>query len=127
MSWLTWICSTGLGVSAPRPDSWLAVLRARNPCFELTDPPFRNSQSIALAFAATGSRPAALLASPRHRIGASSGPPQPGGVTDTGSHEIVPVRIDQHPLAAMAVLAGSDDLPRQLQQLLFYTADGITL
>jgi hypothetical protein len=40
---------------------------------------------------------------------------------------MVPVRIDQHPLAAMAVLAWSDDLPRQLQQLLFDTADGITL
>ncbi len=52
-----------------------------------------------------------MLTSPRHRIGASSGPPQPGGVTDTGSHEIVPVRIGQHPLAAMAVLAWSDDLP----------------
>jgi hypothetical protein len=33
----------------------------------------------------------------------------------------------RHPLAAIAVLAGSDDLPRQHQQLLFDTAEGITL
>ena len=48
------------------------------------------------------------------------------GATDAGRHGMVPVCIDQHPLAATAALVWSDDLPRQLQQLLFDTADGIT-
>ncbi len=81
---------------------------------------------MTLAFAATGSRPAAVLTGPRHRIGASPGLPQPDGVTDTTSDATVPVRIDHHPLTATAGLVWSDDLPRVLQQLLFDTADGIT-
>jgi len=38
---------------------------------------------------------------------------------------MVPVRAEQHPLTATAGLAWSGDLPRQLQQVLFGTADGI--
>jgi DNA-binding transcriptional LysR family regulator len=103
-------------------DAWLAVLRAHNPRFEFSDPPFRNSLPITLAFAATGSRPTAVLTGPRHRVGA-----EPGGPADraSGTYEMVPVLVEQHPLVATASLAWSGDLPRELQQLLFDTADGI--
>ncbi|HEX9353469.1 MAG TPA: hypothetical protein VF933_06590 [Streptosporangiaceae bacterium] len=68
-----------------------------------------------------------MLTGARHRIGAGPGLPQPDGATDISSHEMVPVRIDHHPLTATAGLVWSDDLPRALQQLLFDTADGTTL
>jgi DNA-binding transcriptional LysR family regulator len=110
--------------SAGTYNAWLAVLRTQNPHFEFTDPPFRNSLPMTLAFAATGSRPAAVLTGPRHRIGAGPGPAQPDPAT--GTHDMIPVRIRQHPLAATAALAWSGDLPRQLQQVLFDTADHIT-
>ncbi len=67
-----------------------------------------------------------MLTGPRHRIGAGSGPAQPDPATGTDTHDMVPVRVQQHPLAATAGLVGSGDLPRQLQQVLFNTADGIT-
>ena len=107
-------------------DNWLAVLQARNPRFEFTDPPFRNSLSIALAFAATGSRPTAVLTGPHHRIGAGPGAAQLDEAADTRNYEMVAVRIRQQPLAATAGLVWSGELPRKLQQLLFDTADGIT-
>jgi LysR family transcriptional regulator, benzoate and cis,cis-muconate-responsive activator of ben and cat genes len=40
---------------------------------------------------------------------------------------MVCVRLDPAPLTANAALAWSGDLPRQLQQVLFDVADGITL
>ena len=47
-------------------DAWLARLRAiGTPRFAFTDPPFRNSLPITLAFAATGTRPTAVLTGPR--------------------------------------------------------------
>jgi len=107
-------------------DHWLEALQARNPRFEFTDPPFRNSLSIALAFAATGSRPTAVLTGPRHRVGADPGAARPDEAADTGDHEMVAARIEQQPLVATAGLVWSGDLPRELQQLLFDTADGIT-
>ena len=107
-------------------DSWLAALRTRNPRFEFTDPPFRNSLSIALAFAATGRRPTAVLTGPRHRIGAAPGAAEPDQDADTRNYEMVAVRIERQPLVATAGLVWSGELPRKLQQLLFETADGIT-
>jgi DNA-binding transcriptional LysR family regulator len=112
-------------VSPATYDRWLAVLRVRNPRFEFTDPPFRNSLPVALAFAATGSRPTAVLTGPRHRIGAGPGAAQPAEAADTRDYEMVAVRIEQQPLAATAGLVWSGELPRNLQQLLFDTADGI--
>jgi DNA-binding transcriptional LysR family regulator len=105
-------------------DTWLAVLRTQNPRLEFRDPPFRNSLPITLAFAATGTRPTAVLTGPRHRTGTGPGSasPEPAG----GTYDMVPVRIEQHLLAATAGLVWSGDLPRELQQLLFDTADGIT-
>jgi DNA-binding transcriptional LysR family regulator len=41
-----------------------AVLRDSDPHFEVTGPPFRHSLFMALAFAATGDRPNALLTVP---------------------------------------------------------------
>jgi hypothetical protein len=39
---------------------------------------------------------------------------------------MVPVRVKQRRLAATAGLVWSGNLPRQFQQMLFDTADGIT-
>jgi len=113
-------------VSPATYDRWLAVVQARNPRFEFTDPPFRNSLSIALAFAVTGSRPTAVLTGPRHRIGADPGAAQPDEAADTRDYEMVAVPIEQQPLVATAGLVWNGELPRKLQQLLFDTADGIT-
>ena len=104
-------------------DSWLEVLRARNPRFDFTDPPFRHSLPLALAFAATASRPTAVLTGPRLRAGAWRPPTQP--VPATGTYDMVPARVEHRPLTATAAVVWSGDLPRQLQQLLFDTADGI--
>jgi DNA-binding transcriptional LysR family regulator len=102
--------------------AWLAVLRTMDPRIEFTDPPFRNSLPMTLAFAATASRPTAVLTCPRHVIGARK-TPLPHRAADTC--DMVPVRLDQSPLAATAGLVWSGDLPRPLQQVLFDTADGI--
>ena len=106
-------------------DAWLARLQAaRSPRFAFTDPPFRNSLPMALAFAATGTRPTAVLTGPRHRIGHGPGPPPPGEPAG-GTYDMVPRRIGRHPLAAIAGLVWNADLPRQLQQVLFDTAETI--
>jgi DNA-binding transcriptional LysR family regulator len=112
-------------VSPATYDNWLAVLQARNPRFEFTDPPFRNSLSIALAFAATGSRPTAVLTGPSHRIGAGPGASQPDEAAHTRNYDMVAVRIERQPLVAAAGLVWSGELPRELQQLLFDIADGL--
>src|SRR6266568_5029213 len=53
---------------SPGPyDAWLAAMRASNPRFDFTDPPFRQSLPMTLAFAATASRPTAVLTDPQHR------------------------------------------------------------
>ena len=106
-------------------DAWLARLQAaRSPRFAFTDPPFRNSLPMTLAFAATGTRPTAVLTGPRHRIRHGPGPAPPGDPAG-GTYDMVPRRIGRHPLAAIAGLVWSADLPRQLQQVLFDTAETI--
>src|SRR6266498_747162 len=83
-------------------DRWLAVLRAVDPRFEFTDPPVRHSLPMALAFAATASRPAAVLTGPT----AIAGPP-PGGnrlPRPAGTGDMVRLRIAGHPLTATAAL-----------------------
>jgi DNA-binding transcriptional LysR family regulator len=106
-------------------DSWLEVLRARNPRFDFTDPPFRHSLPMTLAFAATASRPTAVLTAPRVHAGAWRPPTRP--IPATGAYDMVPVRVEHRPLTATAGLVWSGDLPRQLQQLLFDAADSIDL
>src|SRR6266571_5659477 len=58
-------------------DRWLAVLRAVDPRFEFTDPPFRHSLPMTLALAATASRPTAVLTGPLHLTGVQTSPVRP--------------------------------------------------
>ena len=103
---------------------WLKVLQAIDPDFGFTDPPFRQSLPMTLAFAATAGRPTAVLTGPRHLTG-TRGRLRPD--TPAGTYDMVPVRLEQHPLTATAGLVWSGDLPRQHQQVLFDTADGVML
>jgi DNA-binding transcriptional LysR family regulator len=110
--------------SAGTYDRWLKILRATHPRFEFTDPPVRHSLPVALTFAATASRPTAVLTGPT----AIAGPPP--GVTQlprpAGADDMTRVSIAGHPLTATAALIWHGDLPRPLQQILFDTADGLT-
>ena len=101
-------------------DAWLAVLRTASPRFEFTDPPFRNSLPMTLAFAATGSRPTAVLTGPRYRTMAGSAQTERHRAAKT--YDMVPVHIDQRPLTATAGMVWNVDLPRQFQQVLVDTA-----
>jgi hypothetical protein len=96
-------------------DAWLAVLRGENPCFAFTDPPFRRSLPVTLAYAATGSRPAAVLTGPRHRVDDPAGA---GSYPADGTYGMTPVRVEAHPLTAAAALVWNGDLPRDLRQVL---------
>ena len=104
-------------------DHWLQVLRTADPRFEFTDPPFRQSLPMALAFAATADRPTGVLTGPS----AIAGPPS--GVTrlprPTSTADMTRASIAGHPLTATAALVRHGDLPRPLQQILFDTADGV--
>jgi DNA-binding transcriptional LysR family regulator len=104
-------------------DRWLEVLRAVDPGTGFSDPPVRHSLPMALAFAATASRPTAVLTGPT----AIAGPPP--GVTrlprPADSGDMARVSIAGHPLTATAALIWNGDLPRPLQQILFDTADGV--
>ncbi|MDT4974024.1 MAG: hypothetical protein QOG22_4167 [Pseudonocardiales bacterium] len=105
-------------------ECWLEVLRAVNPQFEFTDPPVRNSLPMALAFAATADRPAAVLTGPTDIAG-----PPPGVIRlprPAGTGDMARVSIPGHPLTATAALVWNGDLPRPLQQILFDTADGVS-
>ncbi len=104
-------------------DAWLAVLREADPRFEFTDPEFRRLLPITLAFAASTSRPTAVLTGPHHRLGDWPGPAEPDPAADPAG--LVRARIHRSPLTATAALAWSPDLPRPLQQVLFDTADSI--
>jgi len=86
-------------------DRWLDVLRAQNPHFVFT----------------------AVLTGPRQRIQAWAAPaqPDPGIILDTPG--MVPVRVAQRKLTATASLIWNGGLPRQLQQLLFDTAEVLCL
>jgi DNA-binding transcriptional LysR family regulator len=105
-------------------EAWTRVLRGVDPRFEFTDPPFRHSLPMALAFAATADRPAAVLTGPSVPAGTWPVPipPQQAAAGD----EMVRVGLRDHPLTATAALVWSGDLPRPLQQILFDTADGVT-
>jgi DNA-binding transcriptional LysR family regulator len=108
-------------------DAWTRILRTVDPHFEFTDPPFRHSLPMALAFASTGDRPAAVLTGPSVIAGTRPGLIRlPRLPRSAGTHDMVRVSIDHHPLTATASLVWSGDLPRPLQQILFETADGVT-
>ena len=106
-------------------DAWSKVLQAADPRFGFTDPPFRRSLPLTLAFAATADRPTAVLTGPATAAGSRVTPirrPRPADASG-----MVRVRLQQHPLAASAALIWSGDLPRPLQQILFQTADSLTM
>jgi len=105
-------------------DAWTEVLRAVNPRFEFTDPPFRHSLPMSLAFTATSDRAAAVLTSPTVSAGTWPGPIRPQQLPRVG--DMVRVSLEGQPLTATATLVWSGDLPRPLQQILFDTADGVT-
>jgi len=107
-------------LNAETYDAWLAVLRTASPRFAFTDPPFRNSLPMTLAFAATGSRPTAVLTGPRYRTMAGSAQTERHRAAKT--YDMVPVHIDQRPLTATAGMVWNVDLPRQFQQVLVDTA-----
>jgi DNA-binding transcriptional LysR family regulator len=102
-------------------DAWRAVLRASQPRFEFTDPPFRHSLPMTLAFAATASRPTAVLTSPLHLTSDQAAYGARQRVRDR--YDMVRVGLQRRPLTATAAVAWSGDLPRRLQQVLFDTAD----
>jgi DNA-binding transcriptional LysR family regulator len=102
-------------------DAWQAALRASRPRFEFADPPFRHSLPMTLAFAATASRPTAVLTSP---LNLTSDEAAYGGQQRVADrYDMVQVGLRGRPLTATAVVAWSGDLPRHLQQVLFDTAD----
>jgi hypothetical protein len=105
-------------------DRWLDVLRTVNPHFAFTDPPFRHSLPVVLAFAATADPPAAVLTGRTAIAGTSPGVIRRLRPADTG--DMVRVSIAGRPLTATAALVWNGDLPRPLQQILFDTADGLT-
>lgn len=100
----------------------ITVLRTRNPHCEFTDPPFWRSLPTTLALAASAGQAAAVLTGPHNRIAAGPAPTRPARADDGG---MVPVCLEGQPLSATAGLVWSGDLPRQLQRVLFDTADGI--
>src|ERR1700751_4929285 len=70
-------------------DAWTAVLRVTDPRFAFTDPPFRHSLPMVLAFAATGDRPTAVLTGPAVIAGS-----RPGLIRlprSAGTHDMVRV------------------------------------
>jgi len=105
-------------------DAWTTVVRTVNPRFEFTDPPFRCSLPVTLAFAATGNRPAAVLTGPDTAAGGWAGPVRRSGPAD--ARGMIRVSLQHHPLTASAALVWNGDLPRPLQQMLFDTADILT-
>ena len=114
-------------------DAWTKVVQAADPRFGFTDPPFRSSLPLTLAFAATAGRPTAVLTGPATAAGRPatpirrSRPATPirrSRPADTSG--MVPVSLRHHPLTASAALVWSADLPRPLQQMLFQTADNLT-
>ena len=81
--------------SAGTYDAWLAVLRAADPRFGFTDPPFRQSLPMTLAFATAARAPTAVLTGPRHATGAR-GPAEPDPAAATRG--MVRVRLAHCPL-----------------------------
>jgi DNA-binding transcriptional LysR family regulator len=101
-------------------DAWLAVLRSVHPPFEFADQPFPPSLPLTIHFAATASRPTAVLTGPRHPVGLHCDWPDdaPEGCG------MARVRIAEAPLTASAGLVWNGDLPRQFQEILFDAVGG---
>jgi DNA-binding transcriptional LysR family regulator len=107
------------GSSPGTYDAWLRIMREKRPGFDFAAPAFRHSMPMTLAFAATGTRSTAVLTNPLHLLGDA---PIGGGRAADGS-DMIRVRLEGHPLHAAAAIAWSSDLPRDLQHVLFETAE----
>jgi hypothetical protein len=105
-------------------DAWVTALRAVDPRFEFTDPPFRHSLAMTLAAAAAGNRPTAVLTGPVVPARTRARAIRRSRLADRCG--MVRVILRHHPLTASAALVWNGDLPRPLQQLLFDTADSLT-
>ncbi len=88
-------------------DAWTRAVQAAGPHFEFTDPPFQRSLPLALAFAATADRPAAVLTGPATAAGGRATPIRRSRPADTSG--MVKVSLHNHPLTASAALAWSGD------------------
>jgi LysR family transcriptional regulator, benzoate and cis,cis-muconate-responsive activator of ben and cat genes len=104
-------------------DRWSGVLRAADPGFAFTDPPFRHSLPMSVAFAGNASRPTAVLTSPCIAMGSAKAAAREQRLTH--AYDMVEVSLERHPLVATAGLVWNTDLPRPLQQILFDAADGL--
>jgi DNA-binding transcriptional LysR family regulator len=104
-------------------DAWLDVLRAAYQGFAFTDPPFRHSLPMSMAFAAATSYPTAVLTGPCIPIRSTEAVAGKPRIPDT--YDMVEVTLDRHPLVATAGLVWNTDLPRHLQQIIFDTADEV--
>jgi DNA-binding transcriptional LysR family regulator len=101
-------------------DAWLRIMREKRPGFGFTAPAFQHSMPMTLAFAATATRSTAVLTNPLHLLGDEAA--REGGRA-ADSFDMVRVRLEGHPLHAAAAIAWSCDLPRDLQHVLFETAE----
>jgi DNA-binding transcriptional LysR family regulator len=106
-------------------DAWTQVVRETDPRFTFTDPPFRRSLAMTLAFAAAADRPAAVLTGPVTIADGWARPARRSRTTETSG--MVRVSLAHRPLTAAAALVWNGDLPRPLQQMLFDTADSLAL
>jgi DNA-binding transcriptional LysR family regulator len=105
-------------------DAWIRVVRAVHPHFEFTDPPFRHSLPMTLAFAATADRRIAVLTGPSTVAGSHVTPIRRSRPAVASG--MVRVGLEDRPLTASAALVWSGELPRPLQQILFDAADSLT-
>ena len=105
-------------------DAWVKAMRAVDPRFEFTDPPFWQSLAMTLALVAAGDPPAAVLTGPTIAARTRALPMRQSHLANT--YGMVRVRLEDHPLVADAALVWSGDLPGPLQQILFDTADSLT-
>ena len=105
-------------------DAWTRVFKATDPRFEFTDPPFRHSLQMDLAFAAAADRSTAVLTGPNVIAGSRAGLIEASRLTITS--DMVPVSLEHQPLTATAALVWCGDLCRRLQQILFHTAESVT-
>jgi DNA-binding transcriptional LysR family regulator len=104
-------------------DAWTRALQTVDPRFGFTDPPFRPSLPMTLAFAAAGDRSAAVLTGPSTVV---NGPARLARLQPADAYGMAQVDLQQHRLTASAALVWSGDLPRPLQQMLFDAAESLS-
>jgi hypothetical protein len=104
-------------------DAWTRALQAVDPRFGFTDPPFRSSLPLTLAFAAAGDRSAAVLTEP---VTVVNGLARLVRSWSADARGMAQVDLQHHPLTASAALVWSGDLPHAFQQMLFDVAESLS-